>query len=297
MRADRRARPPGWFARSSIPERLDGETLGLADSRVQNGSLAASCSPCRRRSARHAGNDRSLRRGVDGAVATEPNTRTSLPPAWSMSARTSVACRRSCSASGEPAAVCGTAPIPEDPPGRCPAGVWSSDAVGHTDPPPGIGARPGSRRDTSGWLRSIRAAICSSVRPAVLPGERRAPTRPGEANCLVAAPPKRALPRQLHGKRSPARRRGLGPPSGTRQRVRGRHRCRSALPRPRTGGAERARSVIDLVFDMGTPMGLMELGALERRLSELLGANVDLIPASALRPDLCDRVLAEAVPL
>lgn len=62
-------------------------------------------------------------------------------------------------------------------------------------------------------------------------------------------------------------------------------------------GTEHAGSDIDLLFDMGTAMGLMELGALERRLSELLGADVDLIPASALRPDLRDRVLAEAVAL
>jgi predicted nucleotidyltransferase len=62
-------------------------------------------------------------------------------------------------------------------------------------------------------------------------------------------------------------------------------------------GAERAGSDIDLLFDMGAPMGLMELGTLERRLSELLGAPVDLIPAAALRPDLRDRVLAEAVTL
>ena len=62
-------------------------------------------------------------------------------------------------------------------------------------------------------------------------------------------------------------------------------------------GAERAGSDIDLLFDMGAPMGLMELGTLERRLSVLLGAPVDLIPAAALRPDLRDRVLAEAVAL
>lgn len=62
-------------------------------------------------------------------------------------------------------------------------------------------------------------------------------------------------------------------------------------------GAERAGSDIDLLFDMGTPMGLMELGALERHLSELLGAPVDLLPAAALRHDLRDGVLAEAVTL
>lgn len=62
-------------------------------------------------------------------------------------------------------------------------------------------------------------------------------------------------------------------------------------------GTEQTDSDIDLLFDMGTPMSLMELGALERRLSELLGAPVDLIPAAALRPDLRDLVLAEAVSL
>ena len=50
-------------------------------------------------------------------------------------------------------------------------------------------------------------------------------------------------------------------------------------------------------FDMGTPMGLMELGGLERGLSELLTAPVDLIPFAALRPDRREEVLAEAVPL
>jgi hypothetical protein len=47
---------------------------------------------------------------------------------------------------------------------------------------------------------------------------------------------------------------------------------------------------------MNTPMGLMELGASELRLSELLGADVDL-PVAALRADLSDRVLAEGVTL
>jgi hypothetical protein len=62
-------------------------------------------------------------------------------------------------------------------------------------------------------------------------------------------------------------------------------------------GTEQAGSDIDLLFDMGTPMSLMELGALERRLAELLGAPVDLIPAATLRPDLRELVLAEAVTL
>ena len=54
---------------------------------------------------------------------------------------------------------------------------------------------------------------------------------------------------------------------------------------------------VDLPFDMGTPMGLLELGELERGLSELPTAPVDLIPFAALRADRRAGVLAEAVPL
>lgn len=62
-------------------------------------------------------------------------------------------------------------------------------------------------------------------------------------------------------------------------------------------GRERAGSDIDLVFRMGAPLSLMELGALEHRIEHLLGAEVDLVPESALRPEFRDRILAEAVPL
>jgi len=48
---------------------------------------------------------------------------------------------------------------------------------------------------------------------------------------------------------------------------------------------------------MHRALSLTELRLLERRLSDLLGAPVDLVPESALRPDLCDRVLAGAVAL
>lgn len=60
---------------------------------------------------------------------------------------------------------------------------------------------------------------------------------------------------------------------------------------------EGPHSDIDLVFTMGTPLSLMELERMQRRLSDILGADVDLVPDTALRPDLRDRVLAEAVPL
>lgn len=62
-------------------------------------------------------------------------------------------------------------------------------------------------------------------------------------------------------------------------------------------GQDRPDSDVDLLFTMGAPLSLMELGRLERRLEDAIGAPVDLVPDSALRPDLRERVLAEAVAL
>lgn len=56
-------------------------------------------------------------------------------------------------------------------------------------------------------------------------------------------------------------------------------------------------SDVDLLFTLVKPMGLMSMGRLERRLSELVGVPVDLVPESALRPEFRDRILADAVPL
>ncbi|MDN5790312.1 MAG: hypothetical protein L0H25_05520 [Micrococcales bacterium] len=54
---------------------------------------------------------------------------------------------------------------------------------------------------------------------------------------------------------------------------------------------------MDLLFVMKEPLSLMQLGRLEQRLTDLLGVPVDLVPESALRPDLCERVMSEAVAL
>lgn len=62
-------------------------------------------------------------------------------------------------------------------------------------------------------------------------------------------------------------------------------------------GEDRADSDIDLLFTMGRPLSLIELGQLEERVAAVVGAHVDLVPDSSLRPALRDRVLAEAVPL
>ncbi|MFZ0530715.1 MAG: nucleotidyltransferase domain-containing protein [Propionicimonas sp.] len=62
-------------------------------------------------------------------------------------------------------------------------------------------------------------------------------------------------------------------------------------------GSDRQGSDIDLLFSMNHPLSLLELGTLERRIGDLVGAEVDLVPEAALRPDLRERALSEAVPL
>ncbi|MGP0110300.1 MAG: helix-turn-helix domain-containing protein [Acidimicrobiales bacterium] len=54
---------------------------------------------------------------------------------------------------------------------------------------------------------------------------------------------------------------------------------------------------IDLLVDLAPGAGLFSLGALERDLSEVLGANVDLAPSDSLRPMVRAEAEAEAIPL
>lgn len=56
-------------------------------------------------------------------------------------------------------------------------------------------------------------------------------------------------------------------------------------------------SDVDLLFAMSRPLSLMELGRLEELVSAAVGASVDLVPESSLRPALRTRALAEAVAL
>ena len=60
-------------------------------------------------------------------------------------------------------------------------------------------------------------------------------------------------------------------------------------------GSDHERSDIDLLFTMRRPLSLMQLGTLEQRLAELVGVTVDLVPDTAIRPVLRERILAEAV--
>ena len=56
-------------------------------------------------------------------------------------------------------------------------------------------------------------------------------------------------------------------------------------------GQDHDGSDIDLLFTMGTPLSLMQLGALEQQLRDVLGAEVDVVPDSVLRPEFRDRAL------
>ena len=61
-------------------------------------------------------------------------------------------------------------------------------------------------------------------------------------------------------------------------------------------GDEHAGSDVDLLVDLDPDVGLIELNALNRELSELLGADVDVVPADQLKAEL-HHVLSESVTL
>ena len=55
------------------------------------------------------------------------------------------------------------------------------------------------------------------------------------------------------------------------------------------------QSDVDLLVDFERPIGLFEFLRLRRTLSDLIGRPVDLVTRAALKPQLRDRILAEAV--
>ncbi len=62
-------------------------------------------------------------------------------------------------------------------------------------------------------------------------------------------------------------------------------------------GEETATSDVDLLVDLDVGVGLLDLIGLERELAELLGVDVDVVPAQSLKPAIREQVLAEAVTL
>jgi predicted nucleotidyltransferase len=62
-------------------------------------------------------------------------------------------------------------------------------------------------------------------------------------------------------------------------------------------GEDTDASDVDLLVDLDTGVGLLDLIGLERELSDLLGVDVDVVPADTLEPRIRERVLRESVPL
>jgi predicted nucleotidyltransferase len=56
-----------------------------------------------------------------------------------------------------------------------------------------------------------------------------------------------------------------------------------------------AESDVDLLVDFDEVPSLFEFARLRRKLAEMLGRRVDLVTRSALKPQLRDRILGEAV--
>ncbi len=62
-------------------------------------------------------------------------------------------------------------------------------------------------------------------------------------------------------------------------------------------GQERATSDVDFLVDLDDDVSLVQLVGLRRELSELLGVDVDVVPATALKSRIRDNVMAEAIAL
>ena len=54
-------------------------------------------------------------------------------------------------------------------------------------------------------------------------------------------------------------------------------------------------SDVDLLVEFSRPVGLFEFVRLQRQLGEIVGHPVDLVTPAALKPQLRDRILGEAV--
>jgi len=62
-------------------------------------------------------------------------------------------------------------------------------------------------------------------------------------------------------------------------------------------GEDTVASDIDLLVDLDEGVGLVALAGLKRELAELLGADVDVVPAATLKPRMRGAVLSEAIAL
>jgi predicted nucleotidyltransferase len=59
---------------------------------------------------------------------------------------------------------------------------------------------------------------------------------------------------------------------------------------------DRPDSDIDLFVDIAPDIGLFALGKMRSEAERILGSRVGIVPADGLKPDVAERVLAEAIP-
>jgi len=60
-------------------------------------------------------------------------------------------------------------------------------------------------------------------------------------------------------------------------------------------GDDGADSDVDLLVDIEPDVGLFALGQMRSEAERILGISVDIVPANSLKPDVAERVLAEAI--
>lgn len=62
-------------------------------------------------------------------------------------------------------------------------------------------------------------------------------------------------------------------------------------------GTDTESSDVDLLVDLSPAVGILGLIGLEREIAEILGNEVDVVPAASLKPGIASQALAEAIPL
>jgi predicted nucleotidyltransferase len=62
-------------------------------------------------------------------------------------------------------------------------------------------------------------------------------------------------------------------------------------------GEDTDESDVDLLVDLSSDVSLVGLSGLTREIGEIVGVEVDVVPADSLKRAIRERVLAEAIPL
>jgi len=62
-------------------------------------------------------------------------------------------------------------------------------------------------------------------------------------------------------------------------------------------GQETGSSDVDLLVDIAEGVGILGLIGLEREIAQILGCDVDVVPAANLKTGVAPQALAEAIPL